>query len=209
MKWDDFYRLIAPLEVFDLTLARQILAQLKPQVVQQLHRWKDAGRIIPLRRGLYALSPDFQKRPLSPLAVANEMYRPSYLSGLWAIGFYGLIPERVVLFTSVTTRVTRRFSNPLGEFAYSSLRGDLFRNFSKREAGGSAIWIAEPEKALLDHWYLEPGEWKDDRMEEMRFQGFDLVDPSKLAEYSLGYPTRVRDAVAAWERIAEREGAET
>jgi hypothetical protein len=36
--------------------------------------------------------------------VAGVRYRPSYLSGLWALGFHDLIPERVVRFTSLSPR---------------------------------------------------------------------------------------------------------
>lgn len=198
MKWNDFYRQIVAFPLFSLSIAEQIMAQPKPQVVQQMQRWISSGQIISLRRGMYALSPTFQKVPLSPLHVANELYRPSYLSGLWALGFYGLIPERVVLFMSITTRVTRRFLNPLGEFAYSSIRQDLFRNFYKRDVDGFSVWIAEPEKALLDCWHLNPGEWHPARMEEMRFQEFGLVSGKKLLSYSHGYPPRVQKAVSVW-----------
>ncbi len=208
MKWDKFYEQIAGLSVVDLPLVQQVLAKPKTQVVQQLHRWVAGGRVISLRRGLYALSPTFQKRPLSPLHVANELYRPSYLSALWAMGFFGLIPERVVLFTSVTSRVTRRFINDLGEFAYSNIRRDLFMGFSKREIDGFPVWIADPAKSLLDFWHLNPGEWSGERMEEMRFQGFDAVDREKLVEYSAGYPPRVRKAARAWIRLADSGGGE-
>lgn len=206
MNWDEFYKHSNLLALFDLPLAEQMMMEPRPQVVQQIHRWAAAGRIVPLRRGWYTLSSTYRKKPLSPLFVANEMYRPSYLSGLWAMGYYDLIPEGVVLFTSVTTRVTRRFINPLGEFAYSSIRHDLFRNFTRREIDGSPVWIADPEKAMLDHWYLSPGEWDEGRMEEMRWQGFETVDRKRLKEYAVGYPPRVGRAVMAWERIAEREG---
>ena len=204
MNWDRFYAKIADLAVLDLPLAARILELPNPQTARQLARWVKAGRLVALRRGLFAPAPLYRKRPLSPLWVANQIYRPSYLSGLWALSFYDLIPEKTVVFTSVTTRVTRSFANSLGEFAYSSLRRDLFRNFAKRDISGDDVWIAEPEKALLDHWHLTPGEWGEARMEEMRYQNREAANGNRLVTYSQGYPPRVRRAAALW--IAHEEG---
>jgi predicted transcriptional regulator of viral defense system len=53
-----------------------------------------------------------------PAVLASQIYRPSYLSFHWALGYYGLIPERAVVYTSATTRVPRRFENALGRFRY-------------------------------------------------------------------------------------------
>ena len=165
----------------------------------------ESGRLTSLRRGMYALSPVYQKHFLSPLRIANELYRPSYLGGIWALGFFDLIPERVVGFTSIATRVTRTFVNTHGEFFYSKVRKDLFRNFSKREVDGAAVWISELEKALLDFWHLSPGKWDTGRMEEMRFQNFDAVDGKKLEKYATGFPPRVVRAVSEWKWLAGRE----
>ena len=64
---------------------------------------------------MYTLSETYRRTPVTPAVLANALYRPSYLSGLWALGHYDLIPERVVRFTSVTSRVPRRFENPVGD----------------------------------------------------------------------------------------------
>jgi hypothetical protein len=201
MRLETFLRAVGPLPCFDLPLAEQVIGKPRRQIVTQLSRWISGGHLIPLRRGLYSVSEGLRKAPLSPLQVANELYRPSYLSGLWALGYYGIIPERVVLFTSVTTRVTRRFVNTLGEFAYSNIRKDLFRDFSKRTIDGAGVWIADPEKALLDHWHLHSGEWSPERMTAMRFQSFEMIDTGKLGTMAARFPPRVRRAVAAWEAV--------
>ena len=203
MRLEAFLRTVSSLPCFDLPVAEQVIGKPRRQTVMQLSRWISGGHLIPLRRGLYAVAEGLRQVPLSPLQVANELYRPSYLSGLWALGYYGVIPERVVLFTSVTTRVTRRFLNPLGEFAYSSIRKDLFRNFSKQTIAGAPVWIADPEKALLDYWHLQSGEWSPERMAAMRFQAFEMVDTVKLRLMASGFSPRVRRAVAVWEIIHE------
>lgn len=124
------------------------------------------------------------------------------------MGFFGMIPEKVVLFTNISTRVTRRFTNDLGEFAYASLRQDLFRNFSKQSIDGIPVWIADPEKALLDHWYLHDGEWSMKRMEGMRFQNFKMVDSLKLKQFAVGYPKRIRQAVDVWVKLIKENAEE-
>ena len=55
-------------------------------------------------RGMYTFADRYRRVPVSPAALANALYSPSYVSGLWALGFYGLIPEGVSSYTSVTTR---------------------------------------------------------------------------------------------------------
>ncbi len=46
-------------------------------VRRQLSRWTKSGRILQLRRGLYALAPPHQKTFPHPFAVANRMAHAS------------------------------------------------------------------------------------------------------------------------------------
>ena len=71
-----------------------------------MHRLKKAGKILELKRGLYAFAQPWRKAPLHAPLVANLIYSPSYLSGLWALSWHGIIPEKVELNTCVTTRPT-------------------------------------------------------------------------------------------------------
>lgn len=183
MKWDSLIRLVADLPLFDLVTVVQMSAEDRSQVRVQLHRWSRAGKVIPLRRGLYALADPYRKARLSPLLIANEVCRPSYLSGLWALSHYGLVPDAVALYQSVTTRGTRRFENAFGMFTYSNLKRDLFWGFATSQIDGVYCSIAHPEKALLDFWHLTAGEWTGDRLSEMRFQQLDLIDRSRLEAY--------------------------
>ena len=117
---------------------------------------------------------------LTPSFLANQLYRPSYLSGLWALGYHDMIPERVVWLTSVTPRVPRRFENPFGIFDYRSIKQEAFFGYGKVQHGGQEILVARPEKALLDHWHLTAGEWTTARLSEMRYQHHDHVGEDKL-----------------------------
>ena len=94
-----------------------------------------SGKLLQLKRGLYVVSPQISGQQLSLELVANHMYGPSYVSLHYALRRYGLIPERVYMVTSVTTRHTRSFQNELAR---------------SQEADGISYLIATPEKALCD-----------------------------------------------------------
>ena len=142
--------------------------------------------------------------------MANLLYHPSYLSGLWALGYHDLIPERVVWLTSVTPRVPRRFENPFGVFDYRNIKQDCFFGYRTAAHGGAEILVAEPEKALLDHWHLTPGEWTTERLEEMRYQNMTLVVPDRLRDYSKRFRSlRLDRAVQRWLQLAVEAGKGT
>ena len=188
MKWPIFLKELGNLTLFDLPTAVQLAGEPRVQVTAQLSRWIRNGKLIPLRRGLYAIGDMYRKASLSPVQVANEVYRPSYLSCLWALSFYGLVPDAVPVYQSVTTRATRRFTNQVGSFTYSSVKTTLFWGAATRTIDGACFSIAEPEKALLDLWHLSPGEWTADRLHGMRFQQTNLVDAPRLRGYAARWP---------------------
>ncbi len=209
MKWLTLLEELGDQALFDLATAVQLSAAPRPQVRAQLSRWIGSGKLIPLRRGLYSIGHVYRRTALSPVQVANEMYRPSYLSCLWALSFYGLLPDAVAAYQSVTPRVTRKFENAVGMFTYSSLKQSLFWGSVTRTIDGVAFSIAEPEKALLDLWHLNSGEWSQDRLLEMRFQQVGLVNPSRLDEYvERCQSPRLGRAAARWLRLVEDEAFE-
>lgn len=109
------------------------------------------GVLIRLKRGLYVVSPEITGKELSDGLIANHLYGPSYVSLLWALRWYGLIPERVYTVTSVTTRHTREFDNPLGRFTYRGVSKDYFPiGIKMQEEAGINYLLATPEKALCD-----------------------------------------------------------
>jgi hypothetical protein len=167
--------------------------------------------VIALRRGMYLLSDPYGKVPVAPAILSNALYRPSYLSGLWALSFHDLIPERVVWLTAVSPRVPRRFENPLGVFEYRSIKQALFFGYSAVPYGGQEILVADPAKALLDHWHLTPGEWTVERLAEMRYQDVDKVSAATLRAYGVRFNSpRLSRAVERWMVLAaeSEEGTE-
>ncbi len=56
-----------------------------------------------------------------------------------------------------------------------SLKPTAFFGYRPMTMGDKKVVIADPEKALLDLWYLEQGAWSQERMEAMRFQNQDVI----------------------------------
>jgi predicted transcriptional regulator of viral defense system len=199
MKFDQFTDLVAGEACFDLAMVAQLSQEPRASLTNQLYRWTSAGKVEPLRRGMYTLAERYRRRPLSAPALANALYRPSYLSGLWALSYYGLIPEAVPRYTCVTTRSPQRFENAFGCFDYRHIKQDFF--FGYREVGilQARVLVASPEKALLDVIHLSRGEWTVARIREMRFQQPDQLDADSLELLArrMNKP-RILRAVGVW-----------
>ncbi|MEW5984243.1 MAG: hypothetical protein AB1806_17975 [Acidobacteriota bacterium] len=194
------------LPFFDLPLLVQAFDDPRPSLRVQLSRWIGQGKIIPLRRGLYTLGDIYRRTPLIPAVLANHLCAPSYLSGIWALSFHGLIPDAAVWLTSVTSRGPRRFENAVGTFDYRHIKLAGFFGYERVPQPGGAILVATPEKALVDHWYLTAGEWTGARLAEMRYQQTDLVSVDRLQACAdrLRSP-RVSRATKRWITLAAGE----
>lgn len=117
----------------------------------KIRRMEQAGDIIRLKRGLYVVSSDITRKPLSVELIANQLYSPSYISCLSALRFYGLIPEAVYQTQSMTIKHARTFETPVGIFAYSNVAREVFPvGVTNITRNGYSFVIATPEKALCD-----------------------------------------------------------
>ena len=159
---------------------------------------------------MYAFPEACSAVAINPAELANALYRPSYISMHWALGYYGLIPEKVVTYTSVTSRVTRHFDNSFGSFRYHSIKLAAFFGYAVLAIAGQKVVIAEPEKALLDFWYFEEGKWDVKRMAEMRFQNTEMIDTDKLHKYAEKYRSpRIIKAVELWGSVISSQSEGT
>ena len=168
---------------------------------RQVRDWTKKGYLLPLKKGLYIFSQDYRKLQPSVLFVANFLVVPSYVSLEYVLREYNIIPEKVTVFTSITTKKTNVFENCLGRFEYRSVKENLFFGFKKQTYQNQKIFIASPEKALLDYFYLNPncgGEFS--YFESMRLQNLEILDVDLLNSYKNRYNTRVKAVV---ERLIE------
>jgi len=77
MKFEALVKQTSVLEAFDLSLLVQAFDESREGIRVQLVRWMKAGRVIGLRRGMYALPDTYRHAPLAPARLANLLYRPS------------------------------------------------------------------------------------------------------------------------------------
>ena len=153
----------------------------------QLSGWVRSGKLVRLRRGQYLLAEPYRMRTPSVYYVSNYLLRPSYVSLHTALQFHGMIPEAVTVVEAVTPKHGRSWENELGVFDYRSIKQERFWGYqaysgSRQASSQQQFLMARPEKALLDLFYYQPGEWTTERLGEMRFQNWDRVDVEKLQE---------------------------
>lgn len=179
-------------------------------VRRQLSRWVKAGRLLQLRRGLYALVAPFRKVRPDPLLVANRLVPGSYVSLQAALAHFALIPEYVPVTTSVTVGRPCRWDTPLGSYDFRHLRNQLFFGFQKRLLmRGQEALMATPEKALLDLVYLEPDGDSLEYLTELRLQNLDGIDPAELRRLAeVSGKSKLRRAAEWIAHLAEVEARE-
>lgn len=204
MKFDALLALIGDEPMFEsgLLLAGDVDGR---DVRRQLSRWVSDGKLLQLRRGLYALAPPYRKVDPHPFLVANRLVRGSYVSLQSALAHHGLIPESVPVVTSVTTRRPGRFETPLGVFDYRHLQADLLNRY-RRElvAVGQEALIATPEKALADLIYLHAGAERPEFLAELRLEGLSRIGTGPLREVFSRRP-KLRRALGHLETLAHEE----
>jgi len=117
----------------------------------KLFELEQRGDIIRLKNGLYVLNAADFGFPVSAPICSNHIYGPSYLSLQWALAHYGLIPERVTVYTAVTIKRSRDFENKLGLFTYHHVPRNYFGvGLTNLSIDNVPCLVAKPEKALVD-----------------------------------------------------------
>ncbi|HOE09521.1 MAG TPA: hypothetical protein PLV89_11700 [Treponemataceae bacterium] len=204
MKFESLLSAFHEHSVFDYNTVSLFFEEENPSSVKtSLYRFMKEGKLESLRRGLYTFADHYCKKQLSAPQIANLLYQPSYLSERWALGWYGIIPEKVVVYTSVSTRPTRSFTNKWGSFTYRTISDSEGKGTITQVISGEKIKIAEKEQALLDFWYLEGGNWSPERMESMRFNPEEIsIDRLTFLARSFNSKT-INKALADWIMYAD------
>jgi len=151
----------------------------KNVIRKQLTRWVSSGKLTQLRRGFYAIAQPYRDVQPHPFLAANIIKRASYVSLQSALEYYGIIPEYVPVITSVTTGRPEEIITNAGRFQFKHIKKDLFWGYQEIEVSiGTKIFIAMPEKSLLDLIYLTP---KSDSLEYLGKKNRNLseVPPKK------------------------------
>ncbi|MBI2892867.1 MAG: hypothetical protein HYY06_04895 [Deltaproteobacteria bacterium] len=208
MVFEDLLRAVGDEPVFEtgLLLAGDVDRR---DVERQLSRWTASGRLLKLRRGVYALAPPYAKSAPHPYLVANRLVPGSYVSLQSALAHHGLIPEHVPVTTSVTPGRPARWTTPLGTFDFRHLKRALVLGYERVPLpNGQSALIARPEKALLDLVHLEAGTDDPRALAELRLQHLDGLDVAWLRRQGRRSSPKLDRAARRIERLADAERSE-
>lgn len=149
------------------------------------------GKLIKIINGLYETNPN-----VNGYLLAGSIYGPSYLSFDYALSFYGLIPEKVTVFTSATFEKKKKksYNNEFGSFLYRDVPTSVYPlGINIIKEGEYYYQIATPEKAICDKLYtlkpiknmqkLENVLFNDIRIDFNEFKKLKLEDIEMISKY--------------------------
>lgn len=150
--------------------------------------------IIRIKKGLYVLGKEYNK-PYNKYILANQIYGPSYITGQTALAFWNMIPERVELIISMTTKRKKMFETPVGRFSYLYCNNTVFNIGVNLEHAGDQkkILIASPEKAMSDIVATQTHISSEKEMKEflklmrLDFDDIKKLDLSLIEKIKVGY----------------------
>jgi predicted transcriptional regulator of viral defense system len=179
MKWNEFLDRFASFPVIDTDILSAGVSDTRPFKVQ-LSRWVNAKKLVQAKRGIYLLAEKHRKTALYEPYLASLLKRPSYISLEKALEYHGLIPEAVPVFTSLTTKRQGKFISPAGTFVYRHIKRQLFWGYESVTVNGQTGFIASPEKALLDLFYLNGMNISEKYLKGLRLQNVGKIDIENL-----------------------------
>ncbi len=141
------------LRVFTTSDARRLTRQSPSATSRMLGALARRGRLMRLRRGLWADRGADRLHPYEAVPHFKPPW-PAYVSLHSALSDQGVIAEIPHAIFAVSPANPRRYRTPLGEYRFHHLPSRLMWGFTSRPAGAGTYPIADPEKAFLDLLYL-------------------------------------------------------
>ncbi len=154
----------------------------------KIYRWKERGYISNLKNGLYYFS---EKNP-DEFEIASRLIIPSYISLETALSHYSIIPDVSGAVASVTTKNTRNFEIKGVRYKYHHVKNVLFENYANLK---NEIFIATPEKAVLDYFYFRKPERTDQFFERINIEAVKILDVKNLKKIGAKYPQLTRELI--------------
>ncbi len=144
-----------------------------------LNRLTETGAITRLGKGYYA----FELSRVDYLQLACQLRTLSYISFEYALHYYGLINQVPSVITLASQGEHRFIGMGVYTFEYSYLKKDLFWGYVLEKG----IYVAEPEKALLDLVYLIARGKRLADLDSLEVQKFDKKKIQKYLKKFPGY----------------------
>ena len=144
-----------------------------------------AGVLLRLRRNTYTVFTTGFTRE----RVAAQTYMPSYLSFESALSRFGILSQLPYTQTFATSRPSKQMMLGEQKVEFSHIKADLYWGFVQE----NDLYVAEPEKALLDQLYLV-----SKGLRSLNIQELDLrtIDKEKFLAYTKRFPSVMHKLVA-------------
>ncbi len=146
------------LPLFNKQTAQILIGKKENNLDKKIQRLLDKEYLISLKKGWYVSQPFLdQIENLGKYLeyIANQLRKPSYLSLEYMLSEYGLIPQAINVFTSVTVKSTRSYENQLAKFQYKNIKKELFKGYDENVYSKFKVYKATPAKSLFDYLYLK------------------------------------------------------
>jgi len=143
-----------------------------------VYRWKREGLIKEIERDKYTMHDD-------PLLVASSLTWPSYISCWAALRHHNLTEQLPMTIHVVTTRSRKRREIGFGHarIVFIRTKPACFFGFEKIQLGGLDVFMAEPEKALIDSALFQQVSFSE--VAEIVGKNFKSIDAKKFVDYLL------------------------
>jgi predicted transcriptional regulator of viral defense system len=152
---------------------------------RRLFEWQRKGYIKKIVNNFYIFT-DAKIDDTSLKIIANKIYSPSYVGLESALSHYGFIPDIVYQITSVTTQKTKAFKTKIAQFSYRTVKPSFFWGYNLERSQSGGYFISDPEKTIMDYFYLNPQQANTNAVEELRLNKKmcrKLLNFKKLTQY--------------------------
>jgi len=183
---------LAKLPYFRTSHLEALLPHLKmASLYQKISRWLKKGEIIALKKGYYVTKEYKEKNIADPnylFYLANILRYPSYVSSSYILQKYDILTEITYPITSITTKTTRKYANPLGSFIYYSITPKLYKGYKRQLFKNEPVYAASLAKALFDYLYIKYSRRKIKAAEiisreRLNLENFKKNDLKEFKEY--------------------------
>lgn len=138
----------------------------------KIKREIDEGKYYRLKNGLYE-----DNINIDGYLLAGSIEAPSYLSFEYVLSRYGLIPERVKVYTSATTlkKHNKLVKNIFGEYYYTDVPVTVWSlGINIITENEYTFMIATPEKALCDLLYKKEPVYSIKQLKKLLFENLRI-----------------------------------
>ena len=179
---------------FNLRDLSRALSVTLPSAKVMASRYVKSGLLIRLKRDLYVLAEEWPYLPLEQkFQFANLIQAPSYISLMTALTYYEISTQMQRDFIeSIALKRSKQVTVQDTVFQYSKIKPLLYFGFIRQEQ----FFIAEPEKALLDAFYLMSLKRYALDVDTIDFSKFDRT---KMEKFLTKFPPSVKRLVKQYE----------